>query len=482
MLTHDQKGRIGFNYIINLIQPASQYGRETLRALRPVKKGQAEALKKEFENIAKTAMLFEQNKEKYEKLEQLFSQTKDIRKTISRIGTQLNEVDLFELKKYLLQLAEITPIFNEINEIAQYNDIGILKTEQALKILDPEKSNVASFHISSRSFPILAKIREEKKEIEKKLRIATNHDEKEALTAQRSELVKSEQKEEQKAAMWLSKKLETWRETLLQNAGVISRLDLTMQKAKLATKYKICVPEISGDTISFTDMTNPQINDILAESNRIFTPLSIELTKGSTVITGANMGGKSVALKTIALNVLLIHYGFYPFASEAKCPILDNICLISDDLEATDRGLSSFGGEIVKLQEILAETTNAQSLIILDEFARGTNPAEGREIAGAVCRYMNKQDAYTAMTTHYEGVSDHAGAHYQVAGLRKLRISDTLIQEMQSMTTKERIAKIAQYMDYGLLKVSPDEKLPEDAVNICKLLGLEQGIMELIKR
>lgn len=43
---------------------------------------------------------------------------------------------------------------------------------------------------------------------------------------------------------------------------------------------------------------------------KTYTPIGIELGEGVTIITGANMGGKSVALKTITENLLLFHMGF----------------------------------------------------------------------------------------------------------------------------------------------------------------------------
>jgi len=481
MLTYDQKDRIGFTYIMNLIEPASPYGRDALRCMIPAQPGQEEMLSKELQNIEKAITSLLQNEESYKRLETLLGQTKDIRESISRIGAKLSEVDLFELKRYLLQLDQIVPLFNEINEEAKYNDITLESAEPALKILDPEHSGVATFHISGKSFPILAEIRNEKKEIERKLRLAQSAEEKTELNVLRSKIAASEQKEEQKAAMWLSKKLQPWRDVLSQNAQAIGRLDFTIQKAKLAIKYKTCMPEIGGESVGFTDMTNPQLHETLLKSGGSFTALSIKLCKGTTVITGANMGGKSVALKTLALNVLLIHNGFYPFAARASCPLLDSVYLISENLEASDRGLSSFGGEIVRFQEILNDMRNAKTIILLDEFARGTNPDEGQAIVRAVCAYMNNQNAYTVMTTHYEGVAPTAKAHYQVAGLRKMELTKPLIAEIQSLKVSERIASIAKYMDYGLLKVSPDERLPEDTTNICKLLGLEKGIMDLVE-
>ncbi|MCL2227333.1 MAG: hypothetical protein FWB97_06865 [Oscillospiraceae bacterium] len=480
MLTHEQKNRIGFTYVLNQIRPASPYGRDALRSTQAACPGQEEVLRKELQNIAKTLKTLPQAQAAYAKLEQVFRQTKDIRSSIKRIGGQLSEIDLFEIKQFTLQLEEIAPAFDEINKSAKYHGIAIEGMGPALAILDPEESKVASFHISSRSFPLLAELREEKKSIERKLRLTPDGKKKAELLSQRSEVTAREQKEELEAALWLSKELKPWQDHLLQNTEAIGRMDLTMQKAKLASAGDACMPEITGEGISFTSMSNPQMENTLAEAGGQFTPLSLELKAGTTVITGANMGGKSVALKTLALNVLLIHCGFYPFAKKANCPLLDGIHMISDDLEAADRGLSSFGGEIVKLQEVLSEVREGKALMLLDEFARGTNPSEGGAIARGVCAYMSKQKAVTVMTTHYEGVAALAGAHYQVAGLRKIKDHQALSGELASTPVGERVAKIAGYMDYGLLHICAGEKLPKDAINICRMLGLQDEIISLI--
>ena len=71
----------------------------------------------------------------------------------------------------------------------------------------------------------------------------------------------------------------------------------------------------------------------LREKGREFTPVSIELVPGSTVITGANMGGKSVAVKTLALNAFLAMSGMPVFAREAKLPMLSDIHLLAEDME-----------------------------------------------------------------------------------------------------------------------------------------------------
>ena len=479
-LGYEQKRRIGFTHVLDLVCPASPYGEEALRQTRPAYPGQEEQLRRELQNIERTLAAQPRAETAYTRIEQVFTQTKDIRASIARIGGEIGEVDLFEIKRFLLQLAEIAPLFEEVDAAANYDGVFFGDTAPALELLDPEGSRVATFHISSRYFPVLEDVRTEKKETERKLRAASSDEERTALLKRRSELAAREQQKEDLARAMLSEKLLPWRETLIKNADTIGRLDLLIQKAKLAAKHGGCMPKIGGNEIRFKEMSNPQIADMLAGNGGAFSPLTLELQTGAAVITGANMGGKSVALRTLALNVLLIHYGFYPFALEADCPLFDSIHLVSEDLEAADRGLSSFGGEILRLQEVLIEIGEGRTLVLLDEFARGTNPAEGGTIARGVCAYLNTQNAYTVMTTHYEGVAALADVHYQVAGLRRMKNSSLLSEDAAGTPVEERVAMIAGYMDYGLLRVSAGERLPMDAVNICRLLGLKEEIIKLI--
>ena len=72
-------------------------------------------------------------------------------------------------------------------------------------------------------------------------------------------------------------------------------------------------------------MINPEIVDLLEKQNRKFVPVSITLDQGATVITGANMGGKSVSMKTVALNALLLQSGFLVCAKSAKMPLFHSV-------------------------------------------------------------------------------------------------------------------------------------------------------------
>lgn len=84
-------------------------------------------------------------------------------------------------------------------------------------------------------------------------------------------------------------------------------------------RYGGVKPELTEKDLELEDMINPEICDLLEQQGRRFVPVSISLTPGATVITGANMGGKSVAMKTVALNVLLLQAGFLVCAKKPVC-------------------------------------------------------------------------------------------------------------------------------------------------------------------
>ena len=106
-----------------------------------------------------------------------------------------------------------------------------------------------------------------------------------------------------------------------------------------------------------------------------------------------------------------------------------------------ERGLSSFGAEVAALGEVLREGRGKFFCVALDEFARGTNPGRGR-LARALAEYLGRLNCVALMTTHYDGVSDVAGAHYQVAGL---------VREIDGDEGDDPRKRIARRMDYRLL-------------------------------
>jgi dsDNA-specific endonuclease/ATPase MutS2 len=190
------------------------------------------------------------------------------------------------------------------------------------------------------------------------------------------------------------------------------------------------------------------------------------------------MGGKSVAVKTALLNVCLCHMGFYVFALSAKIPLFDDLCLISEDSQSTENGLSTFGAEIVKLNTVLEKVGEEYLFIVLDEFARSTNPEEGAAIVRASAKYLNMQRSISVITTHYDRIAEEGYGLYQVAGLKGVDFGE-LAKRIKSGTVNG-VDLIADNMDYRIFKITKDSEPQRDALNICRMLGLHRGVLEAI--
>ena len=476
-LTFAQKESIGFQYVLDALRTNSPYGEERVRELTPFAPSERAELLRQLSNVGRVLEGESACQKTLDRLLRVFMTVKNIRNTVQKCReTALNEIELFEVKCYLLRCSEMLPLFREIRPVLQLDGIDLKDTDGALNLLDPEGNRVASFYLADGSSPVLRALRKEKRELEEQIRRATG-EEREALQAARTLVAADEEHEEGRIRGELSAALRPYIPDMLHNMEMIGEIDLTVEKARLARRYGGVMPALTEDTLELTDMINPRVVDLLRDQKKAFTPVTIALGKGAAVITGANMGGKSVAMKTIALNVLLTHCGFFPFAAKASIPLFDSIHIISEDQESVDRGLSSFGGEMVRFNRMVREMEGEFPLVLLDEFARGTNPDEGAAIVQAVTRYLDRQNAVTVLATHYDRVARWGSAHYQVIGLKELDL-DALRKELAGRTDDVGVELISRHMNYGLYRVEGAGDCPRDAVNICRLLDMKAEILD----
>ena len=481
-LTFAQKESIGFQYVLEALQPCSPYGQALVRNIVPMGPSEKPELLRQFANIQRMLDGEAACKKPLDNLLRILMTMKMVRPVAEKcLEAPLNEIELFEMKRFLLKSFEIYPFWCEIQPVLHLEGIEILDTTAALDILDPEQNRVAAFFIPDAYSPALQAIRQEKRHWEELLRQTPEGEEREQLLSQRSDAAGREEVEEARIRGELSLALQPYIPQILANMQAIADLDVTVEKARLARRYGGTMPTITADTLAMENMVNPRIVDLLAEKKKTFTPISISLDRGATVITGANMGGKSVALKTVALNILLIQCGFFPFASAASAPLFDSLHILSEDLENVDRGLSSFGGEMVRFNQVIRQLPQGFPFLLLDEFARGTNPDEGAAIVQAVTEYLNKCNAITVLATHYDNVASFANAHYQVIGLKKLDV-DQLQREISHLDGDAGVQRISQYMNYGLYRVEGKQDCPRDALNICRLLGMDREILQMVEK
>lgn len=479
-LNKEQKNEIGYNYVIEKAQALTPYGRERLKHIKHFTRKNISQLIQELDEMELVINSMESHANEFKLLENSLHPFKDIRGSLKRCknGSILDEVELYEIKSFTRLLHEVMKLYNATELVLK--SVVFEPMDELLILLDPEKTGISTFYIYDCYSQDLCNIRIKKRSIEAEMLNSDSEEKLEELRKQRLELVMKEEEEELKIRTTLSDKIREIIPSLEKNIESLGRLDFLMAKCRCAISLNAVRPSIgSPNQFYIKDGFNPMVVDLLRDYGKSFTPISIRLKSGMTVITGANMGGKSVTLKTVVLNLMLLHTGFFVCAKEACLPVLDFIELISDDLQSVSQGLSTFGAEIMRLREILALANKGIGFMGFDEFARGTNPNEGCYMAKALCTYLNKLPSISLLTTHYDGVADNTMTHYQVIGLENVDFKK--LKEEISLKYADSIDIIQSHMDYRLKKVTSKTKVPRDALNISMLMGLDDEIITIAK-
>ncbi len=194
------------------------------------------------------------------------------------------------------------------------------------------------------------------------------------------------------------------REALRSNIRMIEKLDFIFSKGKLSQHYEGVEPVITTDReLALKDARHPLMD------RKLCVPLQFRMGQGvnGIVITGPNTGGKTVALKTVALNCMLAQCGLHVACREAYvCMNSNYLCDIGDGQNLSEN-LSTFSAHITNVLDIL-KRVNPESLVIMDELGSGTDPLEGMGIAVAILEELRKSGALFLVTTHYPEVKVYA--------------------------------------------------------------------------
>ncbi|NLY72186.1 MAG: hypothetical protein GX079_00655 [Tissierellia bacterium] len=479
LLSNKERRDIGLDYVFEKLQIMTPYGEKRQNLKKLYRPGEEEELKAELEAI----LLFtEELSNKAYPLHQVqyeFCRVKDISASINRAnrGAILDEVELFEIKGFSRVVSELDKKLSGLRLPPAFELVNLDHVEE---LLDPDRSGLLTFYIYDSYSEELTRLREEKKILEEEI-FRASLDKREELLGKRGQLVLLEEEEERRIRKDLSQKIGSEAKSFFINMEAIGRLDHWIAKAKLARDYRFCRPELSLDMlVELEGASIPMVEDLLKRSMVVFQPLSISLKPGTTLVTGANMGGKSVSLKTLVLNVLLVHLGFLPFASKMKLSLMDFVFYMGDDQEDLRSGLSSFGAEVIKLRDILKRTKIEKGLIVLDEPARGTNPKEGRAIVKGLAQQFLEKDSILLLATHFDQVVEPGMVHYQIRGLEGVDFEK--LKEGFEFKEEKSLDLLRSKMDYRLERVEGDREVPKDALRICRLLGLDRELIEIINQ
>ena len=191
---------------------------------------------------------------------------------------------------------------------------------------------------------------------------------------------------------------------LKEFAQAAAELDVYLSLALAAMKYGYVRPNVNDGTgLSYKGGRHPIVESLLPAGS--FVPNDLDMDGVNTqlmLITGPNMGGKSVYLKQTALIVIMAQMGSFVPAQEAIVGVVDKIMTRIGAHDALQRGNSTFMVEMNETAHILASQT-PRSLILLDEVGRGTSTFDGISIAWAIVEYLYKPKggAKVLFATHY---------------------------------------------------------------------------------
>ena len=225
--------------------------------------------------------------------------------------------------------------------------------------------------------------------------------------------------EERRILYTLTAMLAEQAETMRMNKKVMEKLDYIFSKGKLSMEYGGVEPEINTDRkIRMENARHPLMD------RTVCVPLQFEIGNKrdgaavrGIVITGPNTGGKTVAIKTVALNCLMAQCGLHVAAEKASvCMNSSFLCDIGDGQNLSEN-LSTFSAHITNVLDILRKV-NSDSLVIMDELGSGTDPTEGMGIAIAILKELKKSGALFLVTTHYPEVKQYAEQEENVVNAR----------------------------------------------------------------
>lgn len=522
---------IDMDYIFNMITPKTPYGIEKKRNMTSYLSGEESMLQEELDNTEKLIALIGKYRAEFSEIEFLLGNFKEIRTSLKRVENEIaiDEVELFEIKNFIFTIKDINLIQNRISTIPEKIKLG--RNSELEELFDPEGTDNRTFYLYDCYSEKLKDTRAEKrrlqglydgerkrlmKHVESIIGLPINYsgdvripksagdilkkamdcpylvEESSTILAvtfrfKKSDEIKKffeeiealklkEEQEEYRVRKVLSLEINKNSDILYEQIRRVAYLDLLLSKVEFALKINGTKPVIEESlSMELINGRHIKLDEILKLQGKYFTPVSCSLNQGVTIITGANMGGKTVRLKLIGMLQAMAQFGLYVPAESFKTCIMDFIYFSIGDMQSIDSGLSTFGGEISGMIDIM-NCSKHRGLILVDELARGTNPEEGYAISRAIVRYLKDNSFITLFTTHFSGITNEKGIeHLRVKGLKRIDFNG-LKRELKSQRVS--MEHVQDYMDFTLEKVEGEDDVPRDAINIARLMGLNEKILQ----
>lgn len=233
--------------------------------------------------------------------------------------------------------------------------------------------------------------------------VETNNEIRELEYAERREIIRILQE--------FTAQLRPYIDDLFRAFEFLAKMDFIRAKAKFAIQVNALLPKmVKTPTALWEKAAHPLLYLTLKNEGRKVVPLNIEINdeQRMVLISGPNAGGKSVCLQTLGLMQYMFQCGLLvSMLEESKIGIFENIFMDMGDEQSIENDLSTYSSHLLNMKHFL-RNANTDTLILIDEFGSGTEPALGGAIAESILDKLNRKKVRGVITTHYSGLKHFA--------------------------------------------------------------------------
>ena len=215
---------------------------------------------------------------------------------------------------------------------------------------------------------------------------------------------------------------------ILQSYEFMAQIDLIHTKAVFAEKTGSIepAPEVfATPLLDWIGARHPLLQLSLEKQQKKVVPLDIRLEREKEdmsesekkhcgrllIISGPNAGGKSVCLKTVGLLQYMLQCGLsIPVGDRSTTGMFESIMIDIGDEQSIENDLSTYSSHLLNMKNMMKQAS-ARTLLLIDEFGGGTEPAIGGAIAEAVLKQFWQKQAFGVITTHYQNLKHFAEDH-----------------------------------------------------------------------
>ena len=239
----------------------------------------------------------------------------------------------------------------------------------------------------------------------------------------------------------------------------MGEIDFIRAKASFAVRINGIRPAFEDkQQIEWTQAIHPLLNIQLRQQNKQAFPLDIRLNgkERLLIVSGANAGGKSLCLKTVALLQYMLQCGLLiPVHENSRTGIFEDIFVDIGDGQSIENSLSTYTSHLTNMK-FFVENCNCKTLILIDEFGSGTEPQIGGAIAETLLDRFNGKRSFGVITTHFENLKHYA---YETDGV----INGAMLYDAERMQPLYRLS-IGNPGSSFAVEVARKIGLPEDII------------------